>query len=920
MVLSPPFFKLNKNLTTTIPMRRITKICMLLSMAVTLCASSAYAIPADTRPKKVVQPDGTVLTVVMSGDEHRHLSFTEDGFPLFYNSRTKTFEYARLSGNSVAGSGITASDAAKRSAKAKAYLNGINTQNFVNTLNSHANAMRKAAAPRKILINDFPSLGKQKSLVILIEFSDLGFTSIDNPKQFYTDMLNKEGFTWDNGASGSVRDFYLKSSFGLFDPTFTVVGPVKLSHGATYYGSDTGGQDNKMGEAVTEACKLADSEVNFADYDTDGDGYVDNIYFFYAGYGQADDPNGTDFIWPHSAHLETDWKMNLTLDDKKINRYACSNEIRYSTTGEVKPTGIGTFVHEFGHVLGLADHYDVSYGMLTFGLGSWDTMASGAYNNSMNTPPLFSAFERSELSWLKYTELNTSADSVNVLPNLGDCNKGYVVKVPNNKNEYYVLENRQQTGFDKYLPGHGMLVWHIDMDSTAWMTNTVNVTANHQRVDLIEADGIPTDATRSGDAFPGASNVTQYQLSAWDGTDLVKFADVNEKKDTIKMLLENTQFKMPSPKEIKITDIKDSSFVMTWSPVDDARYYLVSIYTKDANGNKTYVGNYNKLQYPAVDTLKMDGLTPKTDYEIEVQAGIADYTSDATTTQAQTEDLIFEKRKPAGLNATDITSSAFTANWDALRDADNYRITLYKHDYSTSLEAKGYDFTDKFDGMPELWSTSSTTYYSVKGYYGQAAPSLRLSATDDYLIVAYPESKIHSISFWCKSNKASEKIHVEKADGDDWKEVSSFTVSTAGETKTFDTDDCTKVRLRYEHTAGYVVIDDVTAQCYCIKRTPVTSYTDVSAGNNLKFAFKNLAANSMYSFRIKGESGDKTSYTSDECVVTLPVDNGISITSDSNNGTEQVFDLQGRRVNSDNMPQGIYIIKKGGKTFKTIKK
>ena len=251
--------------------------------------------------------------------------------------------------------------------------------------------MRKAPKRSDYLISDFPTIGRQKSLVILIQFSDVKFSSIDNPHQFYDDMLNKEGFTWSNGANGSARDFYLQSSNSLFDPDFTVVGPVTLSNKATYYGSDDEGQDFRMGEAIKEACELVDDEVDFSEYDTNGDGYVDNIYFFYAGGGQADDPNGTELIWPHSAIVEEAWDMKLVYDDKVIGHYACSNELRYSAVGDLQPSGIGTFVHEFGHVLGLVDHYDTSYGYFTFGLGAYDTMASGSYNNNMHTPPLFSA-------------------------------------------------------------------------------------------------------------------------------------------------------------------------------------------------------------------------------------------------------------------------------------------------------------------------------------------------------------------------------------------------------------------------------------------------------------------------------------------------------------------------------------------------
>lgn len=448
-----------------------------------------------------------------------------------------------------------------RKTEAKKYLASINIDAFSRT--TAGSGMRKAPKRSDYLISDFPTIGRQKSLVILIQFSDVKFSSIDNPHQFYDDMLNKEGFTWSNGANGSARDFYLQSSNRLFDPDFTVVGPVTLSNKATYYGSDDEGQDFRMGEAIKEACELVDDEVDFSEYDTNGDGYVDNIYFFYAGGGQADDPNGTELIWPHSAIVEEAWDMKLVYDDKVIGHYACSNELRYSAVGNLQPSGIGTFVHEFGHVLGLVDHYDTSYGYFTFGLGAYDTMASGSYNNNMHTPPLFSAFERAELAWLDYDILDNNADSITMIPNLASSNKAFRVNVPGKDNEFFVLENRIQSGFDTYLPGQGMLVWHIDQDKDAWEKNIVNIDPQHQRVDIVEADGILSEATRSGDTFPGFAGITQYELTSWDGASLVSFDDVTLNGDTAQLLLAGTSFSMPAPATVDVTDIADSSFVFS---------------------------------------------------------------------------------------------------------------------------------------------------------------------------------------------------------------------------------------------------------------------------------------------------------------------------------------------------------------------
>lgn len=836
------------------------------------CAwTGLYAIPADPQPKQVRQSDGTWLTVTLRGDEHAHLFLADDGTPLFYNGASHSFEYARIANNRIVGSGILARNAAERDAQAKAYVRQMDVQAFEQIATQQsATKMHRAPAARRILINNFPSRGTQKSLVVLIEFSDTPFSSIDDANQFYDDMLNKEGFTWSNGASGSARDFYRESSNGLFNPEFVVVGPVKLSHEATYYGSDDGGQDNHMPEAVIEACKAIDDDIDFADYDADGDGAVDNIYFFYAGGGQADDPNGTNYIWPHAAHLSTDWNKSLTLDGVRIDRYACSNELRYSSAGEKNPTGIGTFVHEFGHVLGLADHYDVSYGLLTFGLGAWDTMASGSYNNNMNTPPTFSAFERAELGWLQYLELTTEADSISTLPALPESNKAYRVSVAGTEGrEFYVMENRQKRGWDKYLPGEGMLLWHIDIDTLAWENNSVNVQAAHQRIDIVEADQIATEATRSADTFPGTAGITSWQLTSWAGDNLLRLDDISERGDTIRLLPAGTTYVLPAPRAVTLSEVADSSFVMTWSQVENARRYNVSVFTTDSDGNRTYVDALNKKEFLTVDTIKVDALKPSTDYSIEVSASQGSYASAICTASVRTAELIFAKRLPTGLRIAEASATSFKAAWDEVPSADDYQVSLFDHVYSSSTTEQGYDFSEKYDGLPQLWNTSSQTYYSVKGYYGSSAPSLRLSAGGDYLVIAYPETKIESLNFWLRSSKAGNKIVVETAEDDDWQTLQTLDAPTEAQTVSLEIGGAKKVRLKLERTQGFVAIDDVVATGRCIERTPVSNFTNVSTEGKTSYTFTDLTTGHTYGFSVVGVKNGELSYRSAEQSVTL---------------------------------------------------
>lgn len=883
------------------------------------CSLTVSAIPADPRPKQFRQPDGSVLTVLIRGDERAHITMTEDGVPLFYNKATATFEYARLSGNKLVGSGMTARNAAARTSDDNAYLSGIDAEAMRKAVFNTAKVSRVKGNTTRIRINDFPATGRPKSLVILWEFNDLSFTSVDDPKQFFTDMLNKEGFTYSNGATGSARDFYRASSAGLFDPDFVVVGPVRLSHDADYYGKNVGASiDVNVADAIVESCQALDDEIDFSEYDTDGDGYVDNIYFFYAGNGEADSPAGNDCIWPHSSYLEQGYGIELTLDGKKIDRYTCSNELRYEYDGSKIPAGIGTFVHEFGHVLGLADHYDTTYNMFVFDPGVWDTMASGSYNNNSNTPPLYSAFERDELGWIDLIDLNTDADSVSLLPNLGDSNKAFRVKVPGYDNEYFIMENRQQQGWDEYLPGHGMLVWHIDMDEMAWEYNMVNSDPQHQRVDIVEADGKANDATLSGDPFPGTANVTEYQLMSWNGDSIMGLADVVEQDDTIRLLIDDTKFMLTTPAELKVTDVQDSSFTLSWAAVEGARYYKINVYQAGEDGEYTLLSGYDGVRLSAADTVKVEGLVPETSYRVELMAGVGRYVSAPATADVTTLELAFAKKIPTGVTITDISDTGFNAAWDAMDDADDYAVTVYSQGYGDETTPNGYDFADRYNGMPELWSATSNIYYSINGFYGEGSPSLCLSLNGDYLEIAYPEALVDSVRFWCRSSAEGNKVRVEVEEDSAWVTVQTLDVFQEATTLTAVVDGAAKVRLVLEREKGYITVDDVYAYCRFLERTPVAGYDRVLTDNRTEYAVTSLTPGQTYDFTVRGVKDGEFSYESPLFTVVLPGSTGITAPVTAADGTEAVYDLQGRRMPEGALPRGIYIVKKSGQPARKV--
>ena len=942
-----------------------------LSAITALCiAQSAVAVVADPQPVTVTQADGTPLTVVIKGDEHCHITFTVDGYPLFFNNQTGNYEYAAADEGQVKGCGIVATDIDTRGAEAVNYLQTQDKQAIIdiittacrNRQEAKKNALTRltrknsvttpliataadattqggSTATSNIKLTDFPTIGEQHSLVILVDFIDKTFTTMsEDAATFYDNMLNEEGFTYSNGADGSARDFYVASSAGVFLPVFDVIGPVTLPESYTYYGqNDAYGNDIYAGEFVVAACEAADSLVDFSQYDTNGDGYVDNVYFFYAGRGEADG-GGSSTIWPHSANLEEDFELSYATDDGvSIGSYSCSNEARTSST----PAGIGTFVHEFGHTLGLADHYSTTYGDAQYvNPGEWDTMASGNYNNDCHTPPTFSAFERAELGWLDYTELDTATDTIVKLPLLADYNTALMVPVVEDK-EFFVMENRQLTGWDAYLPGHGMLVWHIEYDEDAWEQNIVNIDADHQHVDIVEADGVTGEATYTADPFPGTESVMAFDFYSWDDAYVYGIEGVSESYEDddvasaiISFILAGADVEIDSPAQLSFTDVTDESFTVNFGYVESAAYYLLDVSTADADGTLTAIDGYEWAQIMPSELTQSDSLLsidisdvePETEYCVKVVAGLGSVHSDTVSANVTTDKLYFSKRMPQNVTISDVTSTSFTAKWDAVDDADSYIINLSLQSIAEETTTEGYDFASRSSGMPELWYCNHTMWISTTGHYGDSAPALGLSSDGDYLRIAYPDTKISALQLWnMASAEGCGTLAVDiYAPASGWQVADTIEPSADGAVSELSFEQSDTVRLRFQRTSGRIYIDDVYAECHAVSYSSVEEY-DGTATSELSYSFTALEANATYVFTVTAVDDGETSLSSDEIFVTLS-DNSTGIsavqafgsTNDASCET-RVYDLLGREMPATGIPHGVYIIKNGDKTRKIIK-
>lgn len=483
-----------------------------------LISLRVYSIPATPHPVTRVQPDGSELTVLKRGDEFFKYELTTDGY-LIRRSKQGFYHYAEKDPKGIIRTtGIRVNPIEKRTEVEKQHIRSAKAYPTFTEENLKRRVSK--SIQRNNAKGKFPRTGSPKSIVILVNFQDLSFV-IPNPNTAFSNMLNKEEYK-DNGSTGSARDYFIAASNGLSSPEFVVVGPYTLPNTRAYYGDNdlVTGDDLRPEQMVIDACTAAATDgVNFAEFDTDNDGVVDNIFVFYAGHNEAE--GGPDeSVWPHR------WEIyeNISFNGKRIQGYACTSELRgYSGSNMC---GIGTFAHEFGHVYGLVDYYPTN-GEEHHTLSNWNIMDEGAYLNQGRTPPTYSAYDRFYLGWL-VPEILRSPKFV-FLEDLKTSNKAYIITATGNHNlngenpnpvEFFTLENRQKAGWDAFLPYSGMLITRIYYNAYAWQNNSPNNNANAMGVDIMEADGIASKFTLSGDPFPGSKNITEYSPVLRNGTDI----------------------------------------------------------------------------------------------------------------------------------------------------------------------------------------------------------------------------------------------------------------------------------------------------------------------------------------------------------------------------------------------------------------
>lgn len=467
------------------------KLYLMLSMLFAFGAA-ANAVPAKKLQKVITLTNGTQVSVELRGDEY--LSWWEGTDGTAYRTTAtdeNVFEAFDLEAQKPA--------AAARRARTE--------QGRVARLARVKNSLKGADDKMRGLGGDHITYkGVKKGLVVLVDFKNKKFAD-GHDLEYYKNVINGKDFTdEEEGYVGSVRDYFLAQSNGQFELDFDVVGPVTMSKNSGYYGNDGAYQkDEKVYEMIKEACDGIQDKVNLKDYDWDGDGEADQVFFLYAGLGQASGGSpGT--IWPHESELRY-WPCGvLSYPTGKINTYACANELQPETQGSSRyiSAGIGTICHEFSHCLGFADMYDTTGGG-GYGMSVFDVMDQGSYNGNGFVPCNYTAFERIYAGWVEAIELESPA-TVKDMKSVSDYGRPFIMYNYKNTNEYFLLENRQNTGWDKGLYGsNGLLIVHVNYVPSRWANNSVN--ASNEKIQcctVVNADGSRdnTQYSLQGDLYP----------------------------------------------------------------------------------------------------------------------------------------------------------------------------------------------------------------------------------------------------------------------------------------------------------------------------------------------------------------------------------------------------------------------------------
>ncbi|MBO5611127.1 MAG: M6 family metalloprotease domain-containing protein [Prevotella sp.] len=471
-------------------MRKVLLSCLSL-----FAATSLMAIPAKRNPLTITQSDGSKITVMMVGDEFHHSFVTSDGVTVG-KAANGDFYYRNATGLT----NVMAHNQKDRNEAEIKFLNAEKNNLTMAAIQTKASQERRnsarAKAPRKVGATQVPTVGSPRIPIILVQYSD---KKMSNSKATFVSQYTS--------GSTSVCQYFTDQSNGKYKPQFDVYGIYTLNNTRATYGGNSGGNDKGVARMVGDAIDKAGNDIDWSKYDNDGDGEADVCIVVYAGVGEAQASSVSDAVWPCQWTLSAgayyrDGSGARTRNNTKIDRFAVFNEINGSSDSGTKIDGIGTFCHEFSHCLGLPDFYETTYSYGYYGIGSWSLMDYGSYNNNGYTPIGYSAYEKNFMGWIDYIAPEENTQYTLPIFNQKNIQTDKAVKItsPLNPNEYFILENRQQQGWDKYIPDEGLMITHVTYVADRWSANTVNNKAV-QLFTIIPADNTCSMNNETTDLF-----------------------------------------------------------------------------------------------------------------------------------------------------------------------------------------------------------------------------------------------------------------------------------------------------------------------------------------------------------------------------------------------------------------------------------
>ncbi len=605
------------------------KKILLLIISCLFSTQLVSAIPAYPHPIKVQQPDGTTITIQRFGDEFYNYTLSSDGYQIvqlndgFFYYYTPDIYDAQATRS--ASTSMRYNEPSRRSSDERNFVAGLNrgvdtgyeamglqAANIKRQALAAYTGLPKTTVPAPQADRAFEVMFPQKNIVILAEYQDIKFQP-SHTKATFEALLNQEGYN-KSGAIGSSKDYFISNSYGQYNPEFVVSDIVTLPEDRAHYGGNNSYRiDANVYEQVIDACTEANATVNFADYDINNDNIIDAIFIFYAGHNEAEG-GADDTVWPHRSDLGGTGNF----DGKRIGVYACTSEL--SGGFGTNLAGIGTFTHEFGHVLGLPDLYDTDYsgtGGTSVGFYNASIMGSGGYNQNGHIPPAYIGYERQLLGWANMTDLGTvQGNEVTIYPQTREESSTIYMISTEEEGEVFILESRANESWDAPLGGTGLLITHYRGGNLTYerlyQSNSLNNNPQDMYVKLVESDG----RTVSGNpvafsrlAYPGRLNTTTFTVGDYGFESdagippTTRITNIVNNAGVVTLTFEKTSLATITPSQ------RDA--IITFGAAAD---WKVSHKTADAT-EWTEAYARNATQY------FLGGLEPETAYMVKVEAG-----------------------------------------------------------------------------------------------------------------------------------------------------------------------------------------------------------------------------------------------------------------------------------------------------------